>query len=246
MAAALALGLLMGPFACEETPPPRDEPTDETPEIAEIKPTATDENEDGPEEVVEPEPVEFVTWPGLEKQKTFELMWLGGDEEVELHDEPRADADVVGDVGWLDGQEFEWINTVVYVEEPRSYRVAESTELSVTPYDIEYGELEADERVYELEDGDEIFLYQYGGEKTCYLGIEDDVVLGDCPYDGIDVAGDELETEERWTPIAEQWWVEVEVDGVEGWLFVDEAPVSVHPREVEGYDDARGMHEFEP
>ena len=247
MAAGLALGLVVvWALACQEPPPEKEEATDEVVEIAEIQPRPEPTDEDDEPEDVEPEPVEFATWPGIKKQMTFELMWLGGDEEVALYDEPRPEAEAIGAAGWIDGQEFEWIRTVVYVETPRPYQVEESAEVVVTPYDIEYGELEADEYTVELSAGDDIFLYQYGGEGTCYLGIGTDVVLGDCPHDGISVGDDDLDSEARWTPLKEQWWVEVSSDQKRGWFRVDDAPVSVHAREVEGYEyeDVDGYHDF--
>lgn len=227
---------------CEPSPEPVDQ-EDETarPEVVTIEPIAEFPEEE-PEEV-EPESAEFgATWPGGADHETFDLTWLGGDEAVELYDRPRADAEVVGSASWMDGADVEWLETVVFVDRPGRLEVETDLELVATPYDREFGELEATDETYRLEEGESLFTYRYDGRGECYLGVETEIVVAECPADQVRFDGEDpqMEPDLRWEADGSQWWVRVEADGQQGWLKVDEAPVEVHPREVEGFEKPEG------
>lgn len=233
--AAVVAGLLVG---CQETPEPKPEdPGDEQPEVVVIEP-AVEFPDDDPEQF-EPESVEFAgTWPGAADHETFELMWLGGDDEIELLGEARDDAEVVESASWMDGAEFEWLETRVWVEEPGRLEVVEDTTLEATPYDPEFGQLEAHDETYRLEAGEPLFSYRYDGRGSCYLGVETEIVYAECPEEEVDFGGEtaDAEPDRRWGAEASSWWVRVEAGDTEGWFQVDEAPVEVHQRSVGGYE----------
>ena len=229
--------------ACERAPEQKAESSDEEPEMAIIEPRPELSPERKPA-VWEPESVDFSTWPGSVDAESFDLMWLGGEESVELHAEPRREADVGGTTSWLDGEEIDWSATVVQIEEPRRYRADEAFVLEATPFDAEFGELEREVREYELDEDEVLYSYRYDGDGMCYLGIDGQIVYATCP-DGRIVAdaGDEVEDSEMaWHPVEARWWVEVD-EGPSGWFVVDDAPVEVLAREVEGYDGVDGPQE---
>lgn len=190
------------------------------------------------EEVVEEEPsppaASFESWPGREEHRTFELTWLGGEEEAELRQEPDRGADVIARARFFDGEQVEWTQTQVQVVRPRPYQAQQAMRWSGLPYDAEYMEVEAGERQFEFEEGDQLYLYQYGGEGTCFWGVEQEIVLGSCPLDGWRAL--EGGEDAPWQPLEQEWWVKVKSGQAEGWILVDEAPVEVRLRYLEGFD----------
>lgn len=230
--------------ACDRVPTEEAKPDEEEVRVAVVEPRV--ETVDDEEEVVEPEPIHFLSWPGRHEQMTFDLTWLGGDEPLNLRAEPDEKAPVVREGTWFDGEQFDWRSSRMYVQKPRPYRVTRDHEMVVTHYDAEADEFDLDDVVVDLEEEDRIFLYRYGGEQMCFLGIDSELVLGACPDDyavaeddtGLDA--EEFKPGDRWKALSEQWWVEV--DGAEGtgWFRVEDAPVDIHLRSEEGYDDIDG------
>lgn len=221
--------------AAPSIPAPEEVASDMASSHDEPSPKEADEDEEMAES---PPRASFESWPGREEHRTFELMWLGGDEEYGLREEPAREADVAGVVSFLDGDQLEWTQTVVQVLKPRIYEAEQAMSWSGLSYDAEYMELEAQERRYELQEGDRISLYQYGGEGSCYWGIEQEILLGACPTDHWRVLDEGANSEEQapWQPLEQEWWVKVKSDDVEGWLLVDEAPVEVIQRYIDGFD----------
>ncbi len=217
----------------------------EVPEVLQKPPGV--ESPDEPEEFV-PIPVDFSTWPGREEYMTFELMWLGGDEEVALHEEPRKESEVVAQLRWFDGDQLDWAETNVHVDSPRAYRVGEPQVITGIPYDVEFRELEADQREFEVGVDETLYLYQYAGEGTCYLGVAEEIVLADCPTGEVEIEDDgDSRVDGQWRPISQSWWVRVTGgDSDQGWLLVDDAPVEVHPRKIEGFDHTDDFDENIP
>lgn len=223
--------------ACDESPKQKAEVPDEEPQMAVIealaqRPQLAETDPAGGE------PADFATWPGQGEGMTFDLMWLGGDEAIELREAPDQEAAVVATASWLDGEQFEWTGSRVHVDEPRPYTVEVDRELTGLPYDAEFLELEADEQRVELQEGESVYLYQYGGEGACYMGVGSKILLAQCPDEAMSVDDDSDLDDAEWKPLSQQWWVQVHVDGEDkGWFPVHDAPVEVHLRSVEGYDD---------
>lgn len=204
------------------------------------------------EEQIDPPAVDFPgSWPGQADHDTFELMWLGGDREVELREQPRLDAPVVGVAGWTDAHQMRWEQTLIRVEHPRPLHTVESIELMGTAYDVDVGQLEAREEAWQLDEDERLYAYRRNIEGDCFLGIGSEVVLTDCLYERVEPA-DELsdpdETDETvetdvpgdvdlWSPLSKQWWVGVRAEAADGWLLVDDVDVEVLPRRLEGYDE---------
>lgn len=220
-----------------EVEPPRVE----SPEVA-------DEDVDEIADEVEPEAVDFIAWPSSGEQWTFELMWLGGDEEIELRDRPRLDASGVGMVSWMDGDQVEWMETRIHVDRPRLYFVEESITLTGTPYDTEFLELEATERQVEFQAGERVYFYQYAGENRCFIGVGGEILYTGCDLLQFLTGHDDLEweNEDYFRPYSQQWWVKVDQASVQGWMLVDEAAVDVHERRIEGYEDFNEPEDDEP
>ena len=223
---------------CDEVSEPSDPLAEfERPEAL-VEPAAETPEEEFEE--FDPVVVEFPGWPGQDEQMTFELMWLGGNEQLELREAPKVDAQVAAGGSWFDGDHFDWLQSLVVVQTPRPLVVVQDYEMTVTPFDTEEGELEAADERIRLEQGERIFLYRYQDEGSCYLGIRDGVVLGSCPGSRLEPEEEPQELDDPWTSIDEKWWVKVEGDDGVGWFVVSEAPVEVHPREIEGYDEFDG------
>lgn len=234
VAALTAAGVSTGIGACQDHPEADGQPPEVEPAVAVVDPPEDEPPSD--DEDVESVVVEFATWPGGD-EKTFGVMWLGGDETLTLVEKPEPDSEIVAEASWLDGQELEWMDTIVVVDEPRPFVIDDEFVSAVMHYDIDYAELEAEETTIVFEEGQQVYLYRYDGEQTCYLGTDEGVVLSDCPAEKMAPA-DEVEAyDDPWTPRSEQWWVEVDGDGERGWFRVEEAPVEVHPRKPEGYDE---------
>lgn len=241
-ASAVVAVLAVTVVGCEKTPDVG-EPLAEA-EIPEAVVEPREEKEEKADEEFEPIVVEFPGWPGDSEQMTFELMWLGGDEALELRESPDPKSEVVAKGRWLDGEEFDWLESRVVVETPRAFRVEEDYETMATPYDVEFGELEAEDVLISLEEGERIYLYQHRGEGSCYMGTRKGVVLGSCPKEKLS-AEEELEKhEDSWTAVDTKWWVKVEGDGGQGWFVVTDALVEVHPRQLEGYDEWEEAGEY--
>ncbi len=223
---------------CEPQPQPKDDEPEPQPEIVVVEAPKPAEDDRDAKPV---SPVDFFgSWPGEVEYDSFDLMWLGGDDEIELREEPQEDAEVVGVAGWRDGEEFHWRETMVRIDTPRAYESLEDFELEATPYDEEFGQLEAEDIVVDVEAGQKLFAYRYAGEYGCYLGVEQQVVYADCPADQVGVDPekfDGIDAGEKWTGEHRQWWVMVDGEDGEGWFRADDAPLEVHPRVVEGYDD---------
>lgn len=227
---------------CEDTPDSEEPRLEaEIPEAVVEPPKTKEEKAD---EEFEPIVVEFPGWPGDREQMTFELMWLGGDEELELREFPEPASEVVAKGRWFDGEEFDWLKSLVVVEKPRAFRVEEDYETMATPYDVEFAELEAEDQLISLEEGERIYLYQDRGEGSCFMGTREGVVLGSCPEQKLSVEEKPQEHDDAWTAVDEKWWVKVEGDGGEGWFVVTEASVEVHPRQLDGYDEWEGAGEY--
>lgn len=243
---ALAVALAAVVVACERGPEPKADGKDAGEvEIAEIRPAPQFPEYD--DAGWDAEPIDLSSWPGQEEQKTFELTWLGKDETVELREAPEPDAEVVATARWFDGEEVDWVETRVHVDEPQAYRMSEAVEIRATPHDVDDGELEAEEKKYALEEGDQVYVYQAAVGGGCYLGVAEEVVVGDCPDEGLPVEGyDELDAEQIRAPDSQQWWVKVRTDDGSGWFEVKEAPVEVHVREVEGYEEVRREERLGP
>lgn len=243
---AAAVTVLVAVNGCEPRPEPLEQQDDdESAEFIVIEPMVDDSDEE-PEQV-EPSPVDFAaTWPGEANYDSFDLMWLGGDEPIELYEEPDVESEVIGSARWIDGEQFGWIDTMVRIEQPREYRAEQGFTYEGTPYDEEFGQLALEDQSFEVEADQPVFAYRYAGEQGCYLGIDDQVVYGDCPVEelGIDENFDELDAAGKWNGQARQWWVKVDSDDGPGWFRPDEGPVEVHPRKVEGYDEVDAP--FEP
>lgn len=192
-----------------------------------------------------PESLWLRTWPGREEHSSVAVMWLGGNQEIGIHEEPDGESAEVGRFSFLDGDDLEWNQSRVLVDEPRELTVAAETEWVGIPFDPDYEELEARPRSFYLEEGEAIYLYQYEGEGTCFLGVQGEVVLGDCPGGEVRVE-QELEEGEQWRPLSQQWWLLIAVEGREGWMRVDEAPVEVRRIDLsdQGYDSPYGADEF--
>jgi hypothetical protein len=242
---AMAGGLAVA-IGCEPEPSPGDEeaPQEET-RYAEIKPRPH-LVDDEPEEPTGPPTVEFAIWPGGGDWAASELMWLGSGEALELRESPHREASVIAEGRWEDGDLLEWSTSLVRVDAPRPYRVESKTELLGTPYDTEFGELEAKDEVYELDAGARVWLYQYDGDGMCYLLVDEEVILSDCPGESMSVEeSSELEEDQGFKPLGEQWWIEVNTDEGQGWFMVHDAPVEVHSRKAGGFDDIEAEREFE-
>ncbi|RVU47917.1 hypothetical protein EA187_00325 [Lujinxingia sediminis] len=224
---------------------------EEAPEVvAPAEPDVDEVQPSGPPEG----PLSFASWPGREELHTFDLMWLGGEREVRLHEAPDASSAQVGQASWMDTEEIVWEDTRVQVLEPTSYEVIRALELAGLAYDEDFEELDAEEVRLALEEGEQVALYQYGGEGTCFVGARDQVLLGPCPNEEMglrkvarpdaDVLPQERaaqgaahpEVKERWSPLEQQWWVKVRHNAHSGWMRVDDAPVEVHVRLIEGYE----------
>ena len=245
IAMAGGVGLASG---CEPGPSQdsqEEQPRQQERRFAEIQPRLERERGELREEKGPPQ-VEFSLWPGGSDLVASELMWLGSDEGLPLRDAPHEEAPITGEGHWEDGEFLDWSTSLVRVERPRPYEVDEAIELWGTPYDREFGELEAQDKLYELAQGAQVWLYQYEGDGMCYLLIGDEVVLSDCP--GAEMSPvDEFEGDDEmgFKPLAEQWWVEVRSDEGSGWFVVRQAPVEVHSRKAEGFDELEGEREFE-
>ncbi len=241
---AIAGGLAMA-AGCEPGPSEEEEPRQRETRYAEILPRP-DLVDDQPEEEEGPPTVEFSIWPGGGDWAASELMWLGSGEGLKLREAPDPEAPVIDEGRWDDGELLEWSTSLVRVDQPRPYRVDEKVELLATPYDSEFGELEAKDEVYELDVGDQIWLYQYDGDGMCYLLVGDEVVLSDCPGESMSVEDTTgLEGDEGFKPLSEQWWVEVTTDDGGGWFMAREAPVEVHSRKADGFEDIEADREFD-
>ena len=231
--------LLVGAVACDDVPTVSeiDEEPDDRIAIIEIP----EEPDDPP--AVEPMPVELYGWPGRHEQLTFELTWLGGGDELGLLKEPNPEAEEVATASPLDADQLNWVASIVYVEIPRTYLAEASHTLRATPYDVEGDELEDDEIEFEIEADDPVFLYQYFGEETCILAVEGQMVVAPCPeekfspQDGEDSPG---EATRRWEPVSQKWWVKVRTDDGSGWFAVEDQPIDVHMRSLEGFDEIDG------
>ena len=230
---------------CEDVPQQVDAGQAAVP-VAEIDPVAEFSDSDS-EESPHPGAADFSTWPGTREDETFALMWLGGDEQVQLRAEPTDEAEVVASASWPDGGELEWLATRVRVDEPRAMQAQRAVELVASTYHREERRLATDQQHFELAAGDRVFFYQYDGEETCYYGVGDQIVLGDCLPEALAAVGEGQPAEgEPVTPVSKQWWVRVETpEGSRGWMLVDEAPVEVHRRALEGYDGIDGPDELE-
>ena len=242
---AVAVVLLVG---CEPQPQPRQDDSEPEPlDVAEIEPMLAVDDDERPEP--QPEPVDFQSWPGSHEYDTFDLMWLGGDDELPLRDSPQPDADVIGSVSWLDGEHIDWTTTTLLVETPTIYRADAQFELVGTPYDVEFGELAIEDEEYVVDEGEPVFVYRYGGDGTCYLGVQSEIVYTECPDDNLRQENGEaieVDGEKRWSPQTRQWWIEVSTDGLRGWFDIDDAPVEVHARDIEGYDEFDGTGSGDP
>lgn len=189
-----------------------------------------------------PEEVLFSTWPGRDEHRQVELMWLGGEGEVQLWEAPDRESEQVATIGWEDGEDLIWRESWVRVIAPRALTVENEGIWQGIPYDAEYRELEAEPKEFVLHAGEEIYLYQYDGEGTCFLKVQREIALGDCPNGGtlsVMEEGAELLPEEQ------QWWIKVSEAQGEGWILVDEAPLEVrvleerapHPEKDHGADE---------
>lgn len=200
-------------------------------------------------------PLSFSSWPGREELHTFDLMWLGGEREVALYEAPDAASSQVGAASWMDTEEIVWEDTRVRVMEPTAYEATRALEVAGLAYDEDFEELDAEEVRLALEEGEQVALYQYGGEGTCFVGARGQVVLGPCPTEemGLRAVSERPdadaqpaqaasegaahpEVKERWRPREQQWWVKVRHNAQSGWMRVDDAPVEVHVRLIEGYE----------
>lgn len=230
---------------CEPQPQPREEQPQQEPEIAVIEP-APQEDETTFDE---PEPAEFAgAWPGEADYDTFDLTWLGGDEHLELYEQPNYDSEVIGTISGYDGEKFDWLGTSIHVEQPREYRANEDFELPVTLYDTEDNELHLEEESYQVELGDPVHAYHRVGEGGCYLGVNGEVMLADCPegkVDRVEESQDRL-VEPPWTAELAHWWIKVESDNGTGWVELDDGLLQVHPRQLETYDDLETSPEERP
>ena len=242
--------MLIGLIACEEQPQPKAEEEEDEPRIAIIEPRAQPADEEP--DMRPEEPVELRSWPGRHEQMTFDLTWLGGDEEMKLRDKPDVDAEVVATKNILDGEQVDWLRSRLRVDEPRIYIATDKVELIATPYLTEEDELGEEELIFVLEEEDPVFLYEYAGEESCLLGVHAELVVADCPEEPSfvekepEAGGEEFEKKERWKPLSSQWWVKVDSDEGPGWFEVADAPVDVHTRRVEGYDKFGEPEDSEP
>lgn len=247
----VAIWILAGAGSgCERAPESPQKPQ------APAAPVETVEQDSEPVEIAQEEekevagppegPLIFASWPGREELHTFELMWLGGEREVELLEAPDPEAAVSARASWMDTEEIVWEDTRVRVEAATLYRVEGAREVAGLAYDEAFEELDAEEVHLELEDGELLALYQYAGEGTCFVGARGQVLLSECPAEGVREVRDEDPAEgsavidgerrERWRPRSQQWWAKVRYKGSTGWMRVDNAPVEVHIRLIEGYD----------
>ncbi|TXD38884.1 hypothetical protein FRC98_00325 [Lujinxingia vulgaris] len=227
------------------------QPEEEAVEVEPTEPDAEEAEPPGPPSG----PLSFASWPGREELHTFDLMWLGGEREVALYEAPDATSASVGRASWMDTEEIVWEDSRVRVTEPTFYEVSQALEVVGLAYDESFEELDAEELHLELEEGELLALYQYGGEGTCFVGARGQVLLGACPDEAAGLReveapseapsqregaaageGAHAEVKERWRPRQQEWWVKVRHDAESGWMRVDDAPIEVHVRLIEGYD----------
>ena len=222
----------------------------EAPPLLDVSPVeeAVETSEEIVEEALEetafvPDSLWFSTFPGRDEHQRVELMWLGGDERVSVREEPRRDSPVLVEKNWLDGEDLDWNQSRVHVLRPRTLSVARESEWVGIPFDQEFEELEAEPRSYRVEQGELLYLYQYDGEGQCYLGIDQEVALGDCPAEGALAVREILED---FLPEEQEWWIEILTEAGPGWLLVDEAPLEVRVLEISAphHDSEYGADEM--
>lgn len=215
----------------EATPQVPEPPVVDLPEMEEPE----EDEEDPAEEPWEPEAAAFLGWPGQGEGRTFGLTWLGGDEVLELLEEPRHDSVVAGRLRWLDGEELDWRESRVEVVEPRALQVVEPVVFFGFPYDVEFREIESEGRSVELSPEQVVFFYHDAGEGQCFLGVDGEIYLGECPEGALEPLEPLDPGAQMLTPLRALWWVLISED-VEGWMEVMEAPLEVYEREIEGVE----------
>lgn len=185
--------------------------------------------------------LEVEAWPGQGEMLTFQLTWLGGEEEVVLRERPDENSAEVARRSWEDGSDVDWEETRVVVLAVRPFRALKDVRLEVMPFDPQAEVLEPEEMVEEnvvvtVSQGELIELYQYVGEETCYLGIGGQMYVGDCPGKEFETAVAVEEGQRRLTPLEQEWWVLVGDGEARGWVRADNSLFEAHTRRMEAYE----------
>ncbi len=230
-AMAMGLGGLMG---CEEGP------SEEERSQREIGVAVIEVAEEVERPWRGPRPAFFDGWPGADEgMRSFELVWLGGEEELPLRVESIPDAPVVTVATYEDGEEVDWVQTRLVVVEPRLVAFVEDWQMWALEYDEEKGEVEGEEIEAEFEAGDKTEIYSGAGGE-CYLSHEEKIVLAECPPDdyveAVSARGEALDEEVVMDGRRIEWWIKATWRDERGWFEVEEAPVEIHERRMEGYD----------
>ncbi len=188
-----------------------------------------------------PRPASFDGWPGASDGGAgFELMWLGGEDYVELKVESLEDAPVVTAASFEDGDTIDWRQTRVVVLEPRLVRLIEDWDMWGLRYDLEEGEVSEHEVEESYEEGAKLEIYHQALGGECYMSHDHELVLAQCPpiekVQAVAADGEPLEEEVVLDGRRKQWWVLVEWEDERGWFKVEEAPVDVRERRMERFD----------
>ncbi len=169
-----------------------------------------------------PEPLLAVeAWPFQEERRTFELTWNGGQTRLPLHAEADPNSELLGDVGWKNGERIRWQGSVVAVYQPATYRATEEWQAEGPVFTTGY--LTGDDFVNEtIRKGQGVDVYLYAGGGQCFLGVGQKIFTGACPpkasfqgpFQGPDAAS-------WYQPVQRVWWIQV-ADGLNtGWVPVD-------------------------
>lgn len=185
-------------------------------------PAAQEQQPTAPEEVErsepEPEQVTFVpvTIPGTphdEEGTSIRLMWAAESGEVTLVTPAGSSGQPSGKARLEHGKEIEFGDTVVVVTRgarltAASDEVALTDAMGFAPATGVYAETARDETITR---SDEVYMLKYAGEGTCYVQVNDNVFLANCPNDEFQPVTTK--------PEQYAWWVMI---GDTGWLRVDE------------------------
>ncbi len=197
----------------------------------------TVENQARPEQAL----LEVESWPGRREMSTFSITWLGGAETVVLREFPRTLSAEVSTRSWEDGSEVEWSDTRVVVYAGRPFQALKNTRMEVVEFDPTVEPLQPEEMIdqyvtLEINEGDSIELYQFVGDETCYIGVNEKIYVGDCPGKDFQTNADGSEGKLRLEPLEQEWWALVGDGAQRGWVQLDGALFETRIRRMTDYE----------
>ena len=180
------------------------------------------------------------SFPGAYELQTVTVTWKGGLRRVPLFAQPHRDARLLDFVGFQDGEEISWEETLMVNVSPRQFEAIRPMEF----YAFIRGAEDQTRQDWRLEEGEHIEFIAPGIEGSCLLRSRGELISTNCPFwEGGDLQElpRQASDSDGWSR-GTQWWLKIRSGRQQGWIemvrppYIYDVEVHMHPDFAHDYD----------